>query len=126
MEDIVIETLTGFPDNIVAFKGHDHVTKNDYDTVLIPEVEKRLQQHEKLGIYYEFAPDFAGIEPGAALEDAKVGFSHLRSWDRIAVVTDVEWIKQTMKFFGFLMPAKVRTFPIAEAGEARAWVAQSQ
>ncbi len=119
----MIELLTEFPDDVVAFKCHGRVTKEDYDTVLIPDVEKRLQTHEKLGIYYEFAPDFDGIDPGAVWEDTKVGLSHFLNWQRIAVVTDVEWIKQTMKFFGLLMPAEVRAFPLAEAGNAREWVA---
>ena len=121
----MIEILTDFPDNVVAFICHGHVTKDDYDTVLIPEVEKRLKQHEKLRIYYEFAPDFNGIDPGAAWEDAKVGFSHFLSWERIAVVTDVEWIKQ-MRFFGFLMPAEVRVFPLADSAKARGWIAETQ
>ncbi len=126
MEDFVIEMLTGFHDNIVAFKCHGRVTKDDYDKVLIPEVEKCLKEHEKLRIYYEFAPDFDGIDPGAAWEDTKVGFSHFLRWERVAVVTDAEWIKQTMKFFGFLMPAEVRAFALAEAGQAREWIAEPQ
>ena len=121
----MIEILTGVPDNVGAFRCHGHVTKDDYDTVLIPEVERTLEQHEKVRIYYEFAPDFDGIAPGAAWEDTKVGFSHFLRWERIAVVTDVEWIKQTMKFFGFLMPAQVRAFALAEADLAREWIADT-
>lgn len=122
----MIEILTGFPDNVTAFRCHGHVTKDDYDTVLIPEVEKTLGQHEKVRIYYEFAPDFDGIAPAAAWEDTKVGFSHFLRWERVAVVTDVEWIKQTMKIFGFLMPAQVRAFALADAGAAREWIAETQ
>jgi hypothetical protein len=33
----VIELLKDFPDNVTAFAFHGHVTKTDYDTVLIPE-----------------------------------------------------------------------------------------
>lgn len=121
----MIEVLTDFPDNIVAFECHGRVTQDDYDTVLIPEVEKRLKQHEKLRIYYEFTLDFDGIDPAAAWEDARVGFSHFLSWERIAVVTDVEWIKQTMRFFGFLMPAQVHAFSLAESGKAREWITEA-
>jgi len=42
---------------------------------------------------------------------------------RFAVVTDVEWIKQTLKFFGFLIPGGLKVFPTAEAGQARKWIA---
>ncbi len=122
----MIETLPDFPDNVAAFVCHGRVTKDDYDTVLIPDVEKRLEQHEKVRIYYEFASDFDGIDPAAAWEDTKVGFSHFLRWERVAVVTDVEWIKQTMRFFGFLMPAEVRAFHLAEAARAREWIAETR
>jgi SpoIIAA-like len=44
--------------------------------------------------------DLAGIDPGAMWEDFKVGMEHFTRWERIAVVTDVEWIKNTIKIFG--------------------------
>jgi hypothetical protein len=122
----VIEVLKGFPDNVVAFAFHERVTKADYETMLIPEIEKALEQHEKVQIYYEFAPDFVGVDLGAAWEDARLGITHFLQWGRIAVVADVEWIKQTMRFFGFLTPTKMRTFPTAEVDQARDWIAQAQ
>ena len=123
---MVIELISGFPDNVAAFACRGHVTKADYETVLIPDVEKRLMRHEKVRIYYEIPPDFVGIDPGAVWEDTKVGFSHFLRWDRFAVVTDVEWIKQTMKFVGFLMPGELRAFPTSEIDQARDWIVQSQ
>ncbi len=120
----MIEALAGFPDNIAAFVCHGHVTKADYETVVIPDIEKRLLDHDKVRVYYEIAPDFAGFDPGAVWEDTKVGFTHFLRWERFAVVTDVEWIQQTMKFVGFLMPGELRAFPTTEAERARAWVVQ--
>lgn len=122
----MIEALTGFPDNVAAFICHGHVTKADYETVLIPDIEKRLLHHDKVRIYYEIAADFVGFDPGAVWEDTKVGFAHFFRWERFAVVTDVEWIKQTMKFVGFLMPGELRAFPTAEVDRARDWIAQKQ
>lgn len=122
----MIEVLPGFPDNVGAFACHGHVTKTDYETVLVPDIEKKLEQHDKVRIYYEIDPDFVGIDPGAVWEDTKVGFTHFLRWERFAVVTDVEWIKQAMKFVGFLMPGEMRAFPTTEAEQARDWVVQTQ
>lgn len=118
----MIEHLKTFPDNVVAFVCHGHVTKADYDTVLVPAVETALKRQDKIRLYYETAPDFAGINPGAMWEDFRVGVEHLTRWDRFAVVTDVEWIKQTVQFFSFLMPGWLKTFPTSEAAQARAWI----
>ncbi len=118
----MIEHLKTFPDNVLAFVCHGHVTKADYHTVLVPAVESALKRQDKVRLYYETAPDFEGIKPGAMWEDFKVGVEHLTRWDRFAVVTDVEWIKQTMQFFSFLMPGSLKTFPTSEAEQARAWI----
>jgi len=119
----MIEALSGFPDNVAAFACRGQVSKADYETVLIPDVEKRLETHDKVRIYYEIDPDFEGWDPGAMWDDTKVGFRHWMRWERFAVVTDIEWIKQTMKFVGFLMPGELRAFPISEVDKAREWVA---
>jgi uncharacterized protein YlzI (FlbEa/FlbD family) len=50
LEESVIEKLSNFPDNVAAFACHGHVTKSDYETVLIPEIEDKLQRHNKIGI----------------------------------------------------------------------------
>jgi SpoIIAA-like len=121
----MIERLTGFPDNVLAFVCHGQVTKHDYETVLIPAVGKALKEHDKVRLYYETASDFAGIDPSAVWEDAKVGVSHMSRWERFAVVTDVEWIGHTMKFFSFLMPGELRVFSATEADQARAWILAS-
>jgi SpoIIAA-like len=96
----VIEALTNFPDNVIAIACHGHVTKADYETVLIPDIEDKLSRHKKVRIYCEIAPDYVGLDPGAVWEDTKVGFSHLRDWERAAMVTDVEWMRHAAKLFG--------------------------
>ena len=118
----MIELLKGFPDNVVAAACQGQITKNDYDTVLVPAVEKALKSHDKIRFYYEAGTDFTGIDASAAWEDFKLGMEHFLRWERVAVVTDVEWIKQTMRIFSFVMPADMRVFPVAEAAKARAWI----
>lgn len=118
----MIEALSGFPDNVVALACRGHVTRKDYKDVLIPTVEAALHQHGKLRLYYQIGEDFSGIDFGAAWEDFVVGMEHLTRWERIAVVTDVAWIGHSISAFGFLMPAEVKVFPVAEAEAAKAWI----
>ncbi len=122
----MIESLPNFPEHVLAFVCRGRVTKADYDAVLVPAVVRALERHQKVRLYYETAADFAGFDAGAVWEDFKVGMEHLTRWERVAVVTDVEWIKQTMRFFSFLMPGTMKAFPLAEAAQARAWIAAAQ
>lgn len=121
----MIELLKGFPDNVVAVSVHGEVTRKDYDTVLVPAVEKALQAHEKVRLLYETAPDFGGYDASAAWEDLKVGMEHFSRWERVAVITDVEWIKLAMRLFGFILPGSMRVYPTADAAKARLWITQA-
>lgn len=119
----MIEQLKDFPDNALAVVCHGRITKEDYEKVLVPAVVEALKRHDKLRLYYETGKDFDGIDAGAVWQDFMVGMEHFKRWERIAVVTDVEWIKHTMHFFSFVMPAEMKTFSSAQATEARAWIA---
>src|SRR5579871_1418816 len=118
----MIESIDTFPDNVVALLAKGHVTKNDYDQVVVPKVDAALTRHKKIRLYYELGSQFAGIDPGAAWEDLIVGVEHLTSWERVAIVTDVDWIRHVINGFRFLMPGQLRVFPAADAAEAKAWI----
>lgn len=120
----MIETLKEFPPQILAFACKGHVTRQDYETVLIPAVEKALEKPGKVRLYYQINADFTGIEPGAAWDDFKVGMQHISRWERMAVVTDVDWIRHSIRAFGFIMPGKLKVFPLAQQAQARAWIVE--
>ncbi|MCF8476157.1 MAG: STAS/SEC14 domain-containing protein [Pseudolabrys sp.] len=118
----MIERLSGFPDHVLAFVCKGHVTKADYDNVLTPAVAKALDSHDQIDLYYETAADFSGFDPGAMWADTKVGLGHFTRWRRIAVVSDVDWIRHMVPVFSFMMPADVKVFPLAQAAEAKDWI----
>jgi hypothetical protein len=119
------DRLKGFPDNVLAFACRGQVTRRDYESVLVPAVEAALMGRDKVRLYYQTGPDFTGIEAGAVLEDIKVGIEHLGRWERLALVSDVEWIRTTVRAFGFLLPGHLKVFRLAEAAAARTWVGEA-
>ena len=118
----MLKVLSEFTDPVVAVAGRGKVTKADYEEVLLPRVEQMLGRHDKLRLYYELGEDFEGIEAGAVWEDLKVGLEHFSRWERVAVVTDVAWIGQTIRAFGLLFPAEIRIFSQSEVRQAREWI----
>ncbi|GAA2777058.1 STAS/SEC14 domain-containing protein [Mycolicibacterium pallens] len=123
----MIELLAGLPDDVVAFALHGTVSKADYDNVLIPDIKAKQLQHNRIRLYCECGPDYAGIDPDALWEDTEFGFDYLFDWDRAAMVTDADWMRQAVKFFGgvfgFLAPVgQWCVFPHADIDTAREWV----
>jgi SpoIIAA-like len=118
----VIRVKKEFPENVVAVACEGDVTRKDYENVLIPAVLAALQKHKMVRLYYEVTPEFSGMDAGAMWEDFRVGVEHLLRWERIAVVTDVAWIRMTVNAFRFLMPGKIRVFSGSESAAAREWI----
>lgn len=122
----MIECLKGFPSNVIAIAARGEVTKSDYDDVLIPAVEKALQSHDKIRLLYEIGPDFSGYGAGAAWEDFKTGMEHFTRWERVAVITDIEWISAAVKMFSVFLPGTMRVYAAADAAKARLWITQAR
>ena len=117
----MIETLKGFPPKVLVFSWRGHVTKRDYETVLIPAIEEALKQQGKLRLYYQIDADFSGFE-GVMWDDFKVGMENLLRWERIAVVTDLDWIGYTFRAFSFVLPGMAKVFRVDEKAKARKWI----
>lgn len=120
----MIDLMGGLPDNVLGFSAKGKVTAEDYENVVIPAVENKLQRHEKVRCLYHIGEEFESYEAGAMWDDAKVGLGHFTSWEKIAIVTDVEWIRVTGKVFGFAMPGQVRIFHNSELKSAIEWVSE--
>ena len=48
-------------------------------------------------------------------DDVKWGTSHVRGWGRVALVTDVDWMRHLTKAFSWLAPKGMKVFPTDRA-----------
>jgi hypothetical protein len=121
----VIAQIEGLPAGTLGFRAHGQVTAADYENIIVPDVEAAFALNRKLRLLYVTADDFTGFDPGAMWNDAKLGARHFSGWDRIALVTDVSWLRGTASAFSFAIPAQFRLFHGAEIDEARQWITAS-
>ena len=116
--------MQGLPDNTLGFEASGKVTGNDYETVLIPAVEAKLKEFSKVRMIYQLGTDFSGYDMEAMWDDTKIGLKHIKAWEKIAVVSDTEWIRSAVHVFGFAIPGHVRVFKNDELADAKKWVAE--
>lgn len=120
----MIEVLNGFPPTVMGFVCKSQMTKEDYEHILTPTVAQALADYQNVRLYLQIDPDFAGVEPRVVWEDFKLGMAYLFRWDRIAVVTDVEWIRHTFKAFSCVIPCVAKVFRLDEVSTAKDWVVE--
>ena len=120
----MIEAIQNLPDNVLAIEASGKVTGDDYEQVIIPAIETKLKQFDKISFLYYLGPDFDSFEGEALWDDAKTGLKHMTHLEKIAIVTDVDWIARATKTFGFMMPCEVKIYTNAQLAEAKTWVSQ--
>jgi hypothetical protein len=118
----MIEKISGLPDNVLGFAAKGTVTANDYESVIIPAVEAMFSRLGKVRFLYHLGEEFTGIEATAAWDDTKLGLKHLTGWEKMALISDVEWIRGAVKIFGLAIPGHVRVFSNRDLAEAKRWV----
>jgi len=118
----MLESISDLPDTVLGFKASGQLTSEDYRNVLVPAVESALRDRDKLRLLYILGDEVTGLSSGAAWQDTKLGMAHINRWERIAVVTNKEWLRHSVNVLGYLIPGEIKGYTIAQEGDARAWI----
>jgi hypothetical protein len=114
----MIQRVEGLPENVVGIVAKGRLTRDDCNNVLSPLMETSLKRHDKLRLYYEIGSRF----PGAAWDNLRLGIENVPQWERVAIVTDVSWLRDTINALRFLIQGELRVFSTRDANEGRAWI----
>lgn len=118
----MIQLIDGLPDNVIGLEAVGRVEADDYTSTVEPALAAALERHDKLRLLFVLGDEFDGYSGGAMWEDTKLGVAHWTSWQKIAVVTDVQWLAGGIKTFGWIIPGEVKVFSSADLDDAKAWV----
>lgn len=118
----MIEPLDGMPAGVIGFRAHGEIAASDYTDVLLPAVDAAIGGGGDVRIVLVM-DEWGGMTGGALWEDLKIGVSHLTKWKRIALVTDIEWMRHATNLFGWMTPGDVKVFGSTELAAAGTWAA---
>jgi hypothetical protein len=119
MIEVISEGMRG---NVVALSAHGRVSHGDYTKVVVPNVEAKIKAYGKVRLLFHLGEDFTGYTAEAIWDDAKIGIHHLTAFEKIAVITNVPWVKEAVRFFGVFVPCPVKIFSNEDLPAAAAWV----
>lgn len=96
------------------------MTAEDYRDVMVPALDEALARGGVRLLYV--LDEHTKFSPGALFADAKVAVRHLKGWERLAVVSDADWLENSVKAFGWMMPGEVKVFDDDDIDQATAWL----
>jgi hypothetical protein len=122
----MIEWLEDMPEGTVGFRAVGRLSREDYADAMIPALRKAAESGE-MRVVCVLGPDFHGLDASAMVEDVKSGFELVvgkrSTWKRMALVTDLDWIRNSVHLLGWMAPGELKLFPFNELEQAKAWVA---
>ncbi|BBD79994.1 STAS/SEC14 domain-containing protein [Aerosticca soli] len=120
----MIEQMSDLPAGALGFRAHGQVTADDFKNVIMPDIEAAFALYPKLRVLFELGPDFTGFDPGAVWDEINLRVRHISGLERLAVVTDIGWLRPVARLIDLALPGEVRVFPHAELDQARRWVCE--
>ena len=120
----MIEQIKNLPENMVGFRALAMVTKEDFESIIMPEVEKAVAKTGKLNFMLVLDTNLKDFTAGAWIQDALLGLKNLTKWHRAAIVTDDTAIHQFTTIFSALVPGEFKGFKKIDMDLAVAWVSE--
>jgi hypothetical protein len=118
----MLERVTDIPRGIVGVKAVGKLTRDDYERVLVPLIDRAQREGRRIRFLYQVGPEFEGFTLGAAWEDAKLGLRPLRTFAACAVLTDRDWVRECVRVASFFLPCPVQAFLDRDREKAIDWL----
>lgn len=122
----MITFLEELPDHVIGVEITEKLRGEDFAEQLVPRVNERLTEHDKLDLLLHFQGSWQGMDAGAAWQDMRLALGKLGHWARMAVVSDIGWMATSLKMLRPFWPGEVRHFRSYQIEDARAWVCETE
>jgi hypothetical protein len=117
----MIELMNGLPDNVIGIVGDVNISPKDYSTILMPALEDKRRRHNKIRLLYKLDKEYTRDELTTFFE-GEMCKSHANSFEKVALVSDICWLKGAVMLYKFLVPFSMKTFNSNEINKAKEWI----
>jgi hypothetical protein len=120
----MLRRIDDMPPGTIGFEAIGEVEDDDWEEQVEPVLRREMAEGQKLRLLYLIGAEAREVEGDAMSADTGFRARHASSFDRVAVVSDETWMRPAMRALSFMLPGKARSFPVAELGAAKAWLAE--
>jgi len=120
----MLRRMTDMPAETIGFEAVGEVEDDDWEHMVEPVLRREIAEGHKVRLLYLLGPDARDVEGDAMKADTGFRARHATSFDRVAVVSDEDWMRPALGALSFLVPGKAKGFPVHELSAAKAWLAE--
>ena len=109
-------------ENTVAFRALAQVTKEDFDTVLLPEVASQMERMGEINFLIVLDTDSINATVGSWIQNSVLELIELGKWQRVAIVTDSEDVVAFASRYSYIALEEFRILKKESFNKAIHWV----
>jgi hypothetical protein len=120
----MLRSISDMPAGTIGFEAIGEVEDDDWEEAVEPVLRREIADGRKVRLLYLLGPDARDVEGDAMSADTGFRMRHATSFDRVAVVSDEDWMRPALRALSFLLPGKAKGFRVRELEAAKAWLGE--
>jgi hypothetical protein len=120
----MLRAITDMPAGTIGFEAIGEVEDDDWEHAVEPVLRREIAEGRKVRLLYLLGPESRDVEGDAMTKDTGFRARHASSFERMALVSDEDWMRPALRALSMLLPGKAKAFRVRELGAAKAWLAE--
>jgi hypothetical protein len=118
----MVKLLEGFPPHVAAYEAQGKVDKDEYESIVMKRVDEVAAEYGKINFLVRLETGMENYSITALLKYLEVSFEHFKKWNRMAIVSDQQWVRVIYDTLSPLVPGKIKSYELQEYETAKQWV----
>ena len=120
----MLRRIPDMPAGTIGFEAIGEVEDDDWENTVEPVLRDEIADGREVRLLYLLGRDTREVESDAMRADAGFRARHASSFERVAVVSDEDWMRPALSALSFLLPGKAKGFPVREITAAKSWLTE--
>jgi hypothetical protein len=120
----MLRSITDMPAGTIGFEAVGDVEDDDWEETVEPVLRQEIAAGRNVRLLYLIGARAQEVDGDAMSADAGFRVRHATSYERVAVVSDEDWMRPALRALSVLLPGKARGFRVRDLAEAKAWLAE--
>lgn len=120
----MLRQMTDMPNGTIGFEAVGEVEDDDWEETVEPVLRQEIAEGRDVRLLYLIGAGAREVEGDAMSADTSFRMRHATSYERVAVVSDEDWMRPALRALSFLLPGKARGFRVRDLVEAKTWLAE--
>ena len=120
----MLRRMSEMPVGTIGFEAIGEVEDDDWEQAVEPVLRREMAEGQKIRLLYLVGADAREVDT-AMMADTAFRAPPATAFERVAVVSDEDWLRPAVRGLSFLLPGKARAFPLVhDLAAAKEWLAE--